>query len=354
MSEGAVYAGIDLGGKFHQIQVTDGRSHSVGRSFRIGRGRQALKDLDSELGNRVGEREKVYTKKCLLDEEDNIYVLGLGGPGGPVTKVEKFAPDGTGLWTYYDADGIGGPVNFKFAPDGDLVIAGRSIYGSVNGYARIDRNGQKVWSYPGVYSLTVGDAAGDDAGNTYLVHGVYAMNGGTTIKKLSPSGALLWSNDYAMRAFRIEVGSDQCPVICGFPGSGTLGAAFLKVDGNGTQLWANLFMAGGTTARLRQFDPASTPAAEADGPGTPALRVSAPNPFRATTAVQYRLPAESRIELTLFDSMGRVVRMLARGVEGPGWRMASVDGNDLPGGVYYCRLTTDEHQAVTTKLTVVN
>ena len=88
-------------------------------------------------------------------------------------------PTARAVWSYFDADGIGAPVNFKFAPGGDIMIACRAIYGSVNGYARITRDGQKVWSYPGVNSLTAGDAAGDRFGNTYLVHGVYETNGGT-------------------------------------------------------------------------------------------------------------------------------------------------------------------------------
>ncbi|MCU0406304.1 MAG: hypothetical protein MUE64_04905 [Ignavibacteriaceae bacterium] len=37
-----------------------------------------------------------YTKKCLVDQNNNIYVLGMGsGTSGYVTKVKKFSPDGT-------------------------------------------------------------------------------------------------------------------------------------------------------------------------------------------------------------------------------------------------------------------
>ncbi|MCU0406305.1 MAG: hypothetical protein MUE64_04910 [Ignavibacteriaceae bacterium] len=73
--------------------------------------------------------------------------------------------------TYYDANGIGAPINFKFTPDDAIVITGRAIFGSINGYAKIDLNGNHIWSYPSVSSLTIGDAEGDDFGNTYLVHG---------------------------------------------------------------------------------------------------------------------------------------------------------------------------------------
>jgi len=180
-----------------------------------------------------------YTTKCIVDKANAIYVLGLGtGPNGQVTTVKKFAPDGTDLWSWFDV-GIGAPVNIKFTPDSELVIVHRALFGSLNGYSRIDRNGNTLWSLGGVNSLTVGDAAGDAFGNTYVVHGDYLGGLGSVIKKLSPSGALLWEYVYPITAFRVEVGSDNAPVICGFPFNGSGGSAFLKADASGTQLWLN-------------------------------------------------------------------------------------------------------------------
>ncbi|MEP7319020.1 MAG: T9SS type A sorting domain-containing protein [Panacibacter sp.] len=182
-----------------------------------------------------------YTKKCLVDAANNIYVLGMGsGPLGYVTKVKKFAPNGSTLWTYYDNAGIGAPVNFKFTADKKLVIAGRSIYGSVNGYAKIDLNGNNIWNYAGVFSLYVGDAAGDKSGNTYLTHQEYVFNGRGVIKKLSPSGTVVWEKFHDMIGNRIEVGTDNLPVISGYPNAGSFGAAFMKYDSNGNVLWQNL------------------------------------------------------------------------------------------------------------------
>jgi hypothetical protein len=182
-----------------------------------------------------------YTKKCLIDADNNIYVLGMGsGPTGYVTKIKKFTPNGSALWSYFDADGIGAPINFKFTPEGNIVVVGRAIYGSVNGYAKIDLDGNNIWSYPEVYSLTVGDASGDAFGNTYLVHGEYVSNPGTMIKKIDQSGELIWENVYALSGLRIEIGTDNCAVVSGYPNPGTFGAAFIKVDGTGNLLWANL------------------------------------------------------------------------------------------------------------------
>lgn len=181
-------------------------------------------------------------RKCLVDGHDNVYALGMGsGPTGRVTKVKKFSPDGTPVWSYFDSAGIGAPVNFKLTPDNHLLISARSITGSFNGYAKIDLNGNPIWSYAAVASLTVGDSAGDAIGNTYLVHGEYVVsNPGTVLKKLDPVGNLIWERVFRLAGFRVEVGSDARAVVSGFPNAGTPGAAFIKVNEDGALVWSNL------------------------------------------------------------------------------------------------------------------
>ena len=179
-------------------------------------------------------------RKCLVDASDNVYVLGMGsGPNGRVTKIKKFSPDGTALWSFFDNNGIGAPLNFKLTPDGALLITGKSITGSYLGYSKVDLNGNLIWTYPAVFSMTAGDSAGDAFGNTYLVHGNATANG-SIIKKLAPSGAVLWERGHSIAGFRIEVGNDQQAVVSGFPNTGTAGAAFIKIDTAGNLLWSNL------------------------------------------------------------------------------------------------------------------
>jgi transposase len=57
-----VYAGVDLGGTFHQVQVTNAAGERVGKSFRIGRGKAGLAALQEGLRRVAGEDvEAVYT-----------------------------------------------------------------------------------------------------------------------------------------------------------------------------------------------------------------------------------------------------------------------------------------------------
>ena len=186
------------------------------------------------------------TRKCLVDADNNIYVLGIGtGPNGQVTKVKKFNSSGASVWNYFDT-GIGGPVTFKFTPDNKIVIIHRGITGSINGYSKIDLNGKNIWSMGGVASLSIGDAAGDASGNTYIINGA---NPGSILKKLSPTGVVLWSQSNTMNGNKVEVGSDNNPVIGGYPSSGN-GVAIMKYDSNGNFLWQNLDADGSGLALL--------------------------------------------------------------------------------------------------------
>jgi len=57
-----VYAGVDLGGTFHQVQVTTVEGERLGKSFRIGRGRAGLAELRDGVRRVAGDDvEAVYT-----------------------------------------------------------------------------------------------------------------------------------------------------------------------------------------------------------------------------------------------------------------------------------------------------
>ena len=186
--------------------------------------------------------EGSYTKKILVDSADNVYVLGTGiGNNGLVTRIKKFNSNGVPIWTYYDTNGVGAPINCKFTPDHSLLVSGRGITGTINGYLKLSLNGNLIWSMTGILSPTVGDASGDSFGNTYTINGQNVIsNAGSIIEKFDPNGILIWSHTNAMAGSKVETGSDNNPIISGFPNSGSAGAAFMKYDSNGSVLWQNL------------------------------------------------------------------------------------------------------------------
>jgi hypothetical protein len=191
------------------------------------------------------------TRKLLVDAADNVYVLGLGmGPSGLVSTVKKFDAGGNAVWAWFDVNGIGAPLNFKWTPDGALLVAARGITGSINGYARIDRAGKRLWAVAGVPSLTTGDAAGDAAGNSYLINGNVAGGSGSLLRKVGPGGVTIWERSHPSAGLRVEVGPDGAPLVSGYPNAGTAGAAFFKFGADGSLQWSTLDADGPSVALL--------------------------------------------------------------------------------------------------------
>ncbi len=78
------------------------------------------------------------------------------------------------------------------------------------------------------------------------------------------------------------------------------------------------------------------------------LRGNAPNPFAASTRIDYSLPdtGGARVLLTIHDAAGRQIRTLREASQGPGshsvrWNGADESGRPVPSGVYFCRLRWD-------------
>lgn len=179
------------------------------------------------------------TRKVLVDGADNAYVFGLGtSPNGQRMMIRKFAPNGTLLWVWFDPAGIGGPLNIKWSNDGALLVSGRGIFGSLNGFAKVDQNGSSVWSIAPIQSLSIGDVAGDATGNSYLINGNYGGTG-SLLRKVGPTGATIWEKPHPMAGQRVEVGRDNLPVVGGYAPVG-YGAAFAKFDASGNLTWTNL------------------------------------------------------------------------------------------------------------------
>jgi hypothetical protein len=68
------------------------------------------------------------------------------------------------------------------------------------------------------------------------------------------------------------------------------------------------------------------------------LEQNYPNPFNPSTVISYQLPIASRIELRVFDALGREEAILVDAVKSPGNYSVRFDGSRLPSGVYLCRM----------------
>ncbi|NOX88062.1 MAG: T9SS type A sorting domain-containing protein [Calditrichaeota bacterium] len=69
------------------------------------------------------------------------------------------------------------------------------------------------------------------------------------------------------------------------------------------------------------------------------LKQNYPNPFNPNTTIEYQLPYDSHIKLTIFNVLGQKVRILKNNVETKGRYKINFRSSGLASGIYFCRLT---------------
>jgi len=104
----------------------------------------------------------------------------------------------------------------------------------------------------------------------------------------------------------------------------------------------------GADGALGVVDVGCTPVPEV--PQAFALRQNAPNPFNPVTTIEYEVPfAGGRVLLEVFNAAGRRVRTLVDCVQNPSvqsvtWRGLDDDGQRVPSGVYFYRLSAPGYE----------
>jgi hypothetical protein len=75
-----------------------------------------------------------------------------------------------------------------------------------------------------------------------------------------------------------------------------------------------------------------------------------PNPFNPSTRINYQLSVNSDVELNVFDIAGKQISTLVNGYQTAGSYQAVFNGDVLPSGVYFYRLTTSAGFSQTRKM----
>ena len=73
------------------------------------------------------------------------------------------------------------------------------------------------------------------------------------------------------------------------------------------------------------------------------LQQNFPNPFSHSTTIKYYLPSASDVSLTVSNTLGKVVAVIADGRENEGWHTISWDSGQAGSGIYFCRLLAGSH-----------
>lgn len=78
-----------------------------------------------------------------------------------------------------------------------------------------------------------------------------------------------------------------------------------------------------------------------------------PNPFSGETEIRFTLPETTRIQLTLYNSVGQPVKELIDGLAPAGVNTVRLDAGNLKGGIYYYQLKSGNSQQVK-KMIIIN
>lgn len=71
-----------------------------------------------------------------------------------------------------------------------------------------------------------------------------------------------------------------------------------------------------------------------------------PNPFNPVTTIEYTIPEEDRVKITVFDALGREVDILVDGLHDAGAHSVVFDAKQLPSGIYFYRMETSRYSTM--------
>lgn len=77
-----------------------------------------------------------------------------------------------------------------------------------------------------------------------------------------------------------------------------------------------------------------------------------PNPFNPVTTIEFDIPAAGRVELKIYDALGKEVSTLLNGEVKAGKHKLQFNASSLPSGIYLCHLNAGRHN-VTKKVVLI-
>ncbi|MEK0371272.1 MAG: T9SS type A sorting domain-containing protein, partial [Nitrosopumilus sp.] len=69
-----------------------------------------------------------------------------------------------------------------------------------------------------------------------------------------------------------------------------------------------------------------------------------PNPLNPVTTIQFELPEQIHVTLTIYDVQGREIDVLINKVQSPGSHKIQWDARKVASGIYFYSLETTNHQ----------
>ena len=83
-----------------------------------------------------------------------------------------------------------------------------------------------------------------------------------------------------------------------------------------------------------------------------ALMQNYPNPFNPSTRIDYQLPNDGIVKLSVYDNSGKEVKTLVNEYKSAGYYTVDLNASSLSSGIYYYRLTSGANNSVKKMLLV--
>jgi hypothetical protein len=304
------------------------------------------------------------------DQNTRYYLhnfLPLGGPAPVPPAITSFAPTSGPVGTVVTISGNGftgttavafnGVAAASFTVDSDAQLRATVPSGATTGPIRVTNGAGSsesgtMFTVTAPPALSIGDVAVVE-GNLGTVSAVFtvslssssaqtvsvnfAMADGTATAPfdyVKGSGVLTFPAGTTTRTFAVRVISDLLkePDETFFVNlSNPVGATISDSQGIGTIRNDDVLLAASIDATPKEF----------------ALRRAYPNPLSARTTIRFELPQTERVNLTVFDVMGRAVRTLVdgelpSGVHEVSWNTLDRASERVSSGVYWVRLRAGE------------
>ncbi|MBS1494109.1 MAG: T9SS type A sorting domain-containing protein [Bacteroidetes bacterium] len=88
-------------------------------------------------------------------------------------------------------------------------------------------------------------------------------------------------------------------------------------------------------------------------PSSIELKQNYPNPFNPETIISFSLDKPQYVSLKIYDMIGKEIKTLVEGVTGPGEHKIRFDASEIPAGIYFYTLKTDNKVYQTKKMILV-
>ncbi len=93
---------------------------------------------------------------------------------------------------------------------------------------------------------------------------------------------------------------------------------------------------------LHYFEPVNDIEFEKTLPTEFSLSSAYPNPFNPTTTIEYTLPKESHVLLSIYDSRGIIVDEIVNDQKSTGYHQVIWDASAMPSGIYFYKIRASE------------